>query len=58
VSWDELIGILKEARTIRDEDRARPVVDCPVCGNRLDEDSKGVKNCDVGHYRSGDFEAR
>lgn len=57
--WGGLGAILTEAEQIAADVRSRPDVDCPVCGNRLDVNARGVRNCDVGHYRSdGTAEAR
>lgn len=47
---DDLLAIIKEAEQIRREDDARPLVDCPLCGNVLDVNARGEKNCDVGHF--------
>ena len=33
------------------EDKAAPLVDCPVCGEVLVENSKGWVNCPFGHFR-------
>lgn len=51
MSNEQLLAILKEAREMAAEDRAAPLVDCPVCGHTLDENSTGVINCPFGHYR-------
>lgn len=48
-------GILKEAQAISDENRRResdPVA-CPKCGSTLQINSRGQKNCPMGHWRSG-----
>lgn len=49
----DLLAILKEARVMADEDARKPQVRCPICGNYLDVNERGEKNCDVGHYRAG-----
>lgn len=51
MSWAELIGIKEEARQMAAEDKAAPLVDCPICGTVLDENSRGVVNCPMGHFR-------
>lgn len=50
---NDLLAILKEAREIREQDRQRErdPVDCPVCGEVLQVNSRGIKNCPLGHYR-------
>lgn len=48
----DLLMFLEEARLKRIEDEARPLLDCPVCGNPLDINARGVRNCDVGHFRT------
>lgn len=52
MSFAQLKAITEQARQMRAEDRAAPLVDCPLCGHRLDVNSRGVLNCDVGHWRS------
>ena len=50
MSWEQLITISKEARDMRAEDKAKPIVECPICGELLAV--KGdVLNCPWGHYR-------
>lgn len=45
-------AILKEAQQIEEEERAKPIVDCPVCGTPLDKNARGEVNCPMGHYRA------
>lgn len=47
---DDLLAIIKESRRIAEEDRAHPLVDCPVCGEVLQKNSRGAVNCPLGHY--------
>lgn len=47
-----LRGIIEEARQTDREERARPLIDCPICGTLLDENSRGEKNCPMGHFRA------
>lgn len=47
---EQLLGILAEIRRMRAEDNAQPLISCPVCGNVLDVNERGEKNCDVGHF--------
>ena len=54
MSFAELIAIKEEARQMRAEDRAAPLVDCPVCGHLLNENSKGAVDCPFGHFRQQD----
>lgn len=51
MSFAELIAIKDEARQMQAEDKAALLVDCPVCGAVLDENSRGEVNCPMGHYR-------
>jgi hypothetical protein len=46
-----LKGIVEEARQLEREERAKPLVDCPVCGTPLDKNSRGEVNCPMGHFR-------
>lgn len=48
--WGGLRSIIEEARQIEREDRMRPEVDCPICGEVLQVNSRGVGNCPMGHY--------
>lgn len=50
MSFSELIAIGKEARDMRAEDRAKPLVDCPTCGHLLDKRGE-LYNCPLGHWR-------
>lgn len=50
MSYEQLIAIRQEAVEIRRADKAREVVDCPVCGELLQVNSRGVKNCPLGHF--------
>lgn len=47
--WGGLRRIIAEAEALADEEKTRPLVDCPVCGERLDVNSRGEKNCVYGH---------
>lgn len=51
MSFAQLIAIKDEAKQMRAEDKAAPLVDCPVCGHTLDENSRGEVNCPFGHFR-------
>lgn len=44
-------GIVKEARQLKEEQRQHIDPDCPVCGTPLDVNSRGERNCPMGHYR-------
>lgn len=50
MSWAQLIGIKAEAREIKAADKAKPIVECPLCGEVLDE-LNGVVSCPWGHFR-------
>lgn len=47
----DLLALLKDSQRMRAEDAARPLVVCPICGNRL-EIYGNERNCDVGHFRT------
>jgi len=51
MTFAQLIAIKEEAKKMRAEDRAKPLVDCPVCGHTLDENARGEVNCAFGHFR-------
>jgi len=45
--------IVEEARQIEQEQRAKPLVDCPICGGPLDYNEKrGLLSCRMGHFRT------
>lgn len=50
--WGGLRRIVEEAREIRDFDRDRPLIECPICGTRLDRNVRNEANCPMGHYRT------
>lgn len=43
--------ILEDARQDERELRQQPEVACPVCGEPLDFNPRGIGNCPAGHYR-------
>ena len=45
-----LRAITEEAKRLLEEDRAKPLIDCPICGSRLDKNSRGAVNCPLGHF--------
>lgn len=49
----DLLAIIKEEQKLAEEAARKPLVDCPICGNVLQVNSRGEKNCDVGHFRTG-----
>lgn len=50
--WGGLGGIIDEAKQIAAENRAAPLVDCPLCGTPLDVNARGMKSCSMGHFRA------
>lgn len=48
--WGGLRGILDEAKQLREEQRTHVDPDCPICGELLDVNSRGMRNCPLGHY--------
>lgn len=49
--WGGLRGILDEAKQIAEEQRQHVSPDCPVCGEPLQVNSRGERNCVYAHYR-------
>lgn len=50
-----LRGIVEEAKQLARDERAKPLIDCPVCGEPLDKNERGAVNCPLGHfYQSSD----
>lgn len=49
---DDLLAIIKSEREIRQRHDAEPIVDCPICGETLDKNSRGAYSCPLGHYRA------
>lgn len=45
-------AILREARALDEAQRAKPLIDCPVCGEPLKENARGEVNCPLGHFRA------
>lgn len=35
MAWDQLLGIIAEARDIDDQERSTPPADCPICAHTL-----------------------
>lgn len=48
---DDLLAIIKDERKRREQDASRPIVDCPICGEILQKNSRGAVNCPLGHFR-------
>lgn len=47
----KLVALREQARQMQIEDRAAPLVDCPICGHGLDENRRGEVNCPFEHFR-------
>jgi Zn finger protein HypA/HybF involved in hydrogenase expression len=43
-------AIIKEAQSL--VENPPPELSCPKCGTPLDTNSRGEKNCPMGHYRT------
>lgn len=56
--WGGLGGIVAEARALDQDEKARPLIDCPTCGEPLQFNAAGEGNCVYGHYRSRPGETR
>ncbi len=51
MSWDQLKTILDQAREERANAASEPPVACPIDGEILDVNSRGVRSCPMGNYR-------
>ncbi|HEX3088973.1 MAG TPA: hypothetical protein VHQ23_09980 [Ilumatobacteraceae bacterium] len=51
-SWGSLKAVTDEAKQIAQDNQTRPLLDCPLCGNRLVIKENGTRDCDVGHFRT------
>lgn len=49
--WGGLRSIINEARQLEEEERRNPSPACPRCGTILDVNSRGQRNCPMGHFR-------
>lgn len=45
-------AIVREAKALAEQDRAKPELDCPLCGEPLQFNARGQANCPLGHYRT------
>jgi hypothetical protein len=52
MSWNQLVSITQEAKQMLAEDKAAEVVACPVHGEPLIENSRGVRRCPEGDYET------
>ena len=51
MGWDQLIGMIQEARDIDAEERSRPPEDCPICATTLTSGPDGGLYCPFDdHY--------
>lgn len=50
--WGGLRRIVEEAREISRQDKERPLVECPICGTRLQRNARGEADCPFGDYRT------
>lgn len=51
--WGGLGRIVEEARELDREVADRPLVDCPLCGTRLDiRERDGLRHCEMGHFET------
>ena len=51
MSNEGLLSILKEMRQTHADEKARPLIDCPIDGTLLESDGKYL-NCPMGNYRT------
>lgn len=52
MSYYDLLAIRDEAKLLADEQRRQPVLACPIDGEPLKFNSKGIGNCPFGNYRT------
>jgi len=50
--WGGLRGIIDEAKQLDADEKARPLVDCPICGTVLQTNTRGAASCPLGHFRA------
>ena len=51
MSWDQLKAITDEAKAVRQKQMSEPPVACPIDGEPLEINSRGVRNCPLGNFR-------
>ena len=51
MSWAQLIAIREEAKQLAKDELTAPLVDCPLCGIRLNV-RDGIYDCPLGHFRT------
>uniref|UniRef100_A0A6M3XME8 Uncharacterized protein n=1 Tax=viral metagenome TaxID=1070528 RepID=A0A6M3XME8_9ZZZZ len=49
--YEQLKAILDTNRTTKAIEDAEPPVACPYCGEVLDVNPNGIRNCPMGDYR-------
>lgn len=49
MSWNQLTAIRAEARKLAEDEKAAPLVDCPICGHLLNV-RDGIYDCPLGHF--------
>lgn len=52
MSWAQLQAIVEEMKQASADEKARPLITCPICSETLDRNSKGEANCPLGHFRT------
>lgn len=50
MSWEQLKAILEANKQDHEAYLQEEIDVCPICGDLLDSNSAGVKNCPMGHY--------
>lgn len=53
---NDYVAIVKEAQELLAIEPELLKQACPKCGEILQVNSEGVRNCPMGHYRSTDYE--
>lgn len=53
MSWAQLKSILDENKAEARQTASAPPTSCPVCGDLLEVNQRGERNCPLGHYRWG-----
>jgi hypothetical protein len=48
--WGGLRVIIEESKAIAEAEANAPLLDCPICGTPLDVNTRGERNCPMGHF--------
>jgi hypothetical protein len=51
MSWEQLQAIVQQRRIDQQQARSDPPQACPIDGQMLESNSRGILNCPLGNYR-------